>query len=71
MGWNQVPLLTKGDTVVVIKGDLTDLMGKVLRVRQVRQPIACTVHMCFVSIVRILAELCQNGINSRKSWYQF
>lgn len=41
-----MPLLTKGDTVVVIRGDLTDLMGKVLRVRQVRQPIACSLHTC-------------------------
>lgn len=32
----QTPLFAKGDTVVVVKGDLTDLMGKVLRVRQVR-----------------------------------
>lgn len=31
----QTPLFAKGDTVVVVKGDLTDLMGKVLRVRQV------------------------------------
>lgn len=32
----QTPLFAKGDTVVVVKGDLTDLMGKVLRVRQAR-----------------------------------
>ena len=32
----QIPLFSKGDTVVVVKGDLMDLMGKVLRVRQVR-----------------------------------
>lgn len=38
-GWHvwcaQAPLFSKGDTVVVVKGDLTDLMGRVLRVRQV------------------------------------
>lgn len=35
----QIPLFAKGDTVVVVKGDLSDLMGTVLGVRQVSRSV--------------------------------
>ncbi|CAN0011203.1 unnamed protein product [Ectocarpus fasciculatus] len=43
---NDAPLFSKGDTVVVVKGDLTDLMGRVLRVRQTGQSqVDAVVHI--------------------------